>query len=213
MKKFLILMLVLGLAGAAQAALTLTLTYDDGSAYGGEDVAIGETMKVTAVQDAELAYNSGGVGGEMFIDYLGENGAYIEKTPKFDGMTYSGWEWAGTPAPPYGTIVDGTGGKQTVWHARTAQIGNYTDGTPGTGSWVGLGLYGSTWYGFAYESTFEFTFDATVTTDIEFVGASTWDADDDLTGDVGVITTLNVVPEPITIALLGLGGLFLRRRK
>jgi hypothetical protein len=49
-----------------------------------------------------------------------------------------------------------------------------------------------------------------------FLGTGTIDLYTSPTGDTGtwgIESTINVVPEPMTMALLGLGGLFLRRRK
>ncbi|HIJ71949.1 MAG TPA: PEP-CTERM sorting domain-containing protein, partial [Planctomycetes bacterium] len=75
----------------------------------------------------------------------------------------------------------------------------YTGDSPGTTE-----VYAGEWY----------TFDITIPTDAT-VGATF--GIDVLSSGFSIVQdaalTLTVVPEPITMALLGLGGLFLRRRK
>lgn len=170
MKKLLVLMMVLGLASTANAALTSIEIYADGS-------AAGSTIEVVTSGSITLQiYSSNDDSGLAYLDIY-DNGLYTYTAPTFttnagdsggavDTGTYEGYNSleVTVSATTSGTITPGVMMEVVV-----------TAGT-GTGS-VGIRL-------------------------VEGAGYTTVDT-----------TTLNIVPEPVTIALLGLGGLFLRRRK
>lgn len=145
----------------------------------------GDIVTVTVIQEAPNA--AGASGGEMTLALAGNVVSTTDLTAGFaEGGT---WLWSSN----FG-ISQIPGG---VWFAKVPMLGMPT---PGVGSLSATGE--------AYTGTVAFTFTATETTDIVWGG--TWDGVD-MGGVVG--GTVNVVPEPMTMALLGLGGLFLRRRK
>ncbi|MHC4739255.1 MAG: PEP-CTERM sorting domain-containing protein [Planctomycetota bacterium] len=204
MKKLLILMLVLGMASSASATLTLVAEVGglpfplDGSVW----LNMGTTVVVKVVQDAP---NPTGSGGEMTVTMSASSGSATDTTPQFNSsIPYAGWDWLLNGGVNF---IDNGDGTHYAWFGKTAQISSSwgMPGTPGIGSWVGYPGYG----GWAYESTMEFSFETTAPTDLVWSG--TWDGVD-MTGVIGGIVNVGV-PEPMTIALLGLGGLFLRRRK
>ncbi|MHC4395600.1 MAG: PEP-CTERM sorting domain-containing protein [Planctomycetota bacterium] len=202
MKKFLILLLVLGMTSMASATIILKADIS-GTPYdlsgSGLALTVGTPVHVIVEQDAE---NSTGSGGEMIVTMSASGLTMTDTTPQFNTIPYAGWDWFfnGGVSP-----IDNSDGTYDAWFSKVGNINSAfgMNGTPGIGSWVGYSTYG-----WAYVSTVEFTFVASATTNLVWSG--TWDgADmDGLNGG-----TVNVIPEPMTIALLGLGGLFLRRRK
>ena len=172
MKKLLIIMLVLGIATAANAALSWEIRDTGGSTVSGDltvddDYVLvlmgtddldpidgylwyGDWSKIT-VSNPQVLENNGD---------LGSNNYYT---------AYSGYAWGAAqsldPTPPV------TDGDWASW--------DFSADTVGTGSFDFYNYNVSSYY---VEGTQTFNIVA-------------------------------VVPEPITIALLGLGGLFLRRRK
>jgi hypothetical protein len=151
------------------------------------DVLPGTVVTATVVQDAG---NVAGSGGEMTIAVDAEISSTADLTAGFaEGGTWL-WGFNGGIA-----IADGD-----VWFAKVPTPGF---GTPGVGSTSATGA--------AYEGTVAFTIVAPDQMgDYDLVWGGVWDGED-MTGAIGA--TLTVVPEPITIGLLGLGGLFIRRRK
>ena len=155
MKKFLILLLVLGLTSAANAALTWSV--DD------VEIIIGNTAVVQLVSDSDQPYTSQWVGADSSlvaeITSMAVLPAAAEGTA-VPSAAYPGW-WVVE-------AVDFTPPSDIA-------VGDHFDVTI---SGLALGTY-------------------TINSDYG-------------TGDNLLIT---VIPEPMTIALLGLGGLFMLRRR
>ena len=192
MKKILVLMLVLGLASAASAFDDMRVTIDGLDYVEGTAVTIGTVVKVELIDNAA---NLAGAGGVTYVnvDY-GNTPTETDTTPQFSMSNYSGWFWSINGG--VGSSVVGSGLK---FHVNKTGDTVTPYGTPGIGSSLGAALG-------MYVSTAEYTFVTTAEqTNLNLSGS--WNGND--------LTTSEVVgiPEPMTIALLGLGGLFLRRRK
>ena len=213
MKKFLILLLVLGLSSAASA--TTVSLMDPGVAVGDVTatriyLAVDMTglqqlsVTITAVGDATI---TGGVMAAEAFDF-------------------------GLQATDYVAVVVTAGGWQNGLSLDTAVTG-------GTMAEIGLGHFGSTIYGATTDPAVAMPIAAgslgsgvIVNTPIAYIdviatgmgsvtltmvdgsqfGANTLDEGGPIAG-FGNPLTLDTVPEPMTIALLGLGGLALLRRR
>ena len=183
MKKLLALALVFGMASLATAGLTLDIS--------ATEVNPGDLVTVTVVQDVA---NIIGSGGEIFVNFTGDLQSVTNLTTGFLADPVTG-------DPPMGWMWTFDGGVAEVpsgfWFSKVGAAGF---GTPGVGSFSLMGQ--------PYTGTVAFSFIATETTDLVFQGV--WDTVD-ISGTLG--GAVNVIPEPMTMALLGLGGLFLRRRR
>ena len=172
MKKLLVLILVLGLCSAANAALTDIEIDVDGSHAGATiTVATGGTISIEMYSgntDAGLGYYA------LEDNSLYSLANYVVTTNAGDQGSYSG-PFTSTYVPGYQLIG------LTVSATASGTI------TPGTMFLV------------------------------DFTAGSSTGTVDVILYDSSVVTmdtaTINIVPEPMTIALLGLGGLFLRRRR
>jgi hypothetical protein len=182
MKKLLILVLVLGLTSAANAAIEplLNLTVN------GVDVGAEYTMPVGGV--IEVGVNSDGIGGTngkyaaaLVINMLGADTG----TGIFDDSMITVYNGAGEP-------LEFLGGAIGVPVAPLVRAFVATNAVLDDFAGAGTG--------------FEFGFKCTGLGDVEITLI------DDVFGP-GDTLVIHQIPEPITFALLGLGGLFLRRRK
>jgi len=157
MKKLLAITIVLGLAGAANAVISLQPS--------GGDLLYGETITISVVSDSSASYGgwlelqANGVGTFGSLVILPAAGADAAKDFSFDPW----WTFEAKSFNPASPVVPGA-------HFTIDFTAGQVDGT------AVLVLY-------------------------EFDGAT----------EIGR-AAINVTPEPMTLALLGLGGLFLRRR-
>ena len=179
MKKLLILMLVLGLASAANAAITSITTWTDGSCTWTLNESTGKIY---------------GTGTSIAADYL---------SPLFQQSSGTG------SFAPTALASLGTGGYKDGTYNAAGDLGNFVDPYAGNTSFEGT--YWTSQSKDAGATTPDkalglwFEADITVDGNGEFV-MKYWDG-------AAMTVALQGVPEPMTIALLGLGGLFIRRKK
>ena len=213
MKKLLILALVLGMAALAQAGPVISVVTsgagDAGNAgTSGDPLVAGEMIAVKVVlvdnpgSHSTSTYYDGYILSSMDLDLsVSAQGTIAEKgttapTRMKHHASFATWAepepaiasngiaYFGGVGPTAG-ITSPYGDVDLVWNLEitAAGTGNIT---------IDLGLNGTTSYSVAGGG------------ELSWVNA--------VEGDLGDLT-IYAVPEPITIALLGLGGLFLRRRK
>lgn len=193
-------MLVLGLASAASAVTaTIEVTASDGDV---DNIAIGDTLTLSATADfVTLAFG---------FRYITDD---VSTTPT---------DLTGTMAAAsiHGNLAmnpkDGTGYFVGAGNVLMDSTGDNADGLaagcmPGIiGNPVPIG---EVVFSFPYTVTNDAALEGTWIT-ISYGGASGW-LKENVTNikSTPADTSFYVVPEPMTIALLGLGGLFLRRRR
>ena len=183
MKKLLILTLVLGVASLATAGLTASKTVD---------VEVGDVITISYL--AEVVTNG------VTLRSIDDDVAGLATTGA--ELVYSGYNFALKVGDG-----KGTGGKLYDGGTSDSFAGSYFS-LLGAGSDAGIG---EALWSFAY--TVPTTEAATITITI---GAGTVTPLGDSAADVdgeNVVLTMSTIPEPATMALLGLGALVLRRKK
>ena len=209
MKKVLVLMLVLAMTSAASAVLVSGYTVIDAVTMGtgssgnagtaSDPLVTGETINIKLVVNGGQTHSTYAPYNGFWLSMLDvdidiSNATAVSATVATDGKIKSGKVNAGL-SPYANEAISSTG----FYFSGSSSAGIQGDDdivwdivlTAGTLDMVvDLGIHGTT-------QAKQFKDDASWTTLVA--------------GDLGDLTI--VVPEPITIALLGLGGLFLRRRK
>jgi len=193
MKKLLIFMLVLSLATVANATIVQL-------SLGGVTNGAGTTQEITVPVCTELVIDVHGPAAINWAGYI-----IIQGDPPADG------EWGDAIGPPY-TIASG-------FYAKSG----YPAVLPAAGVNASATRYSEAGWGWGYELTavgapgfpvpggeeFDFMFHCRTAPSDAVI--TLW-ADDDYVMPKDTII-VHQIPEPATIALLGLGGLLLRRRK
>ena len=211
MKKILTVLMVLGLASVANAAIDIS--GDSGTMIYEADTGIGH-CDVVFSQDAEYRDGSG---GELFIDFTNtgtvSNLVITDLTPvpvlvMDPPLGEIGWNWGLNSLEEYAGQVH---------VSKIASLNTSEDlkgvGTPGLDSNMQMGddafIAAFGWPNpVDYEGTFGFSFDfeGVVTVGYNLAELNEWDGQS-LNGEEFT------VPEPMTMTLLGLGGLALLRRR
>ncbi|HDZ69066.1 MAG TPA: PEP-CTERM sorting domain-containing protein [Phycisphaerales bacterium] len=180
MKKLLILVLVLGLASAANA-LTVSISTDGVNPAGSSITVVpGQVVNLSIVSDT-----SGAAGN--YWTYLEMN------LPSAGTLPVAGSFTINPNAGSMASVVD----QGTPTFYDMLLTASDSTGSVVAGKHFSLTLTISP--GAAIDGSDDFDIWTLVPND------ATYSTDD--------VLTVNIVPEPMTIALLGLGGLFLRRRK
>ncbi|MHC4740060.1 MAG: dockerin type I repeat-containing protein [Planctomycetota bacterium] len=153
-------------AGLWASTLSLEM-YVDGEPYDGSFIPIGTQVDVKVVQSTA---NPTGSGGEITVTMFASGGLATDTTPACDGWFFpigECWDWESSSVGFY----DNGDGTWTAWMGKIASTASEWGmvGTPGIGTWIGYPGYG----GWAYESTMEFYFITSQTTDLIIEG--TWD--------------------------------------
>ena len=184
MKKLLVLVLALALASTAYAGLSYQLN------GGGTSVAQNSSVTIEVVADAIVSsFTIGGV----TMTGSGTIGAVGTLNAKFDAMPLAGTLKNGATSNIY--IFDLGGGTQagSPKPAAGEVIYSFSLGTGAAGGTITIDDFSGT-NPFPPPPTPKLT-------------------QLNLVNDNPAALVLTIIPEPVTIALLGLGGLFLRRRK
>ena len=177
MKKLLILVLILGLTSAANAAISYTYGFTD-TAGGAISSAPSDENFVFTVSRDTITGNWSDSWKIYDPDQAGTNIANF----KSDGATKTAAAGGQGAISAYSTTYDGF------------DLSGGDAGAQGTEIWTGGVMFNLTVIPSATGTFTVYNYTSDYVTMIDSA-------------------SINIVPEPMTIALLGLGGLFLRRRK
>ena len=226
MKKLLSCLLVLAMASVAQATFVLDVTYDDGTPYGGEPILPSTWLNVSVgvTPDVEFA------GADLSISLSNNQGALdaadvVFPAPTLKEFTFGAWfinderAWDAALNPIVNTAQELviTGGNSKFNAINNSQLVENPFGQPPAPA-------------MSYDILLEgLRFHCTEDTDVDIILTASqqiaqW-IDHDANGspaDFAVIhqqgeeldrISIHQIPEPMTMALLGLGGLGLLRRR
>ena len=200
MKMKIVLLMLVAMFATAQAEMLTNPGFEDGT-YGAKNVPYGWSMFYPSYTSQFTWHSTGGVGGGKCLQlayqglpytyYTGFAGQYVAVTP---GETYTFSVWAksptqGVPANPYGYYTWYTSG--WAWIA-----GGYGFLYP-----TGASTVGDTWTQVNFG-------DLVAPEGAAYMGCFLYG------NSAGCLyDNASLVPEPVTLGLLGLGALMLRRRK
>ena len=201
MKMKIVLLMLVAMVAITQAELLTNPGFEDGT-YGPKNVPDGWSIFYAATYSTAFTWHStGGVGGGKCLElayagmpytyYTGFAGQYVAVSPG-DELSFSVWAKSptqGTPANPYGYF--------TWFNTASAWI-SYGFLYP-----TGASTVGDDWTQVNFGSLV--APETAASLGIWLYGNSAGCLYDD--------ASLTLVPEPVTLSLLGLGALMLRRRK
>lgn len=182
MKKFMVLAMVMGIASFAVAGFVATVQDVEVA-----EVQAGDTVKICLVADADVL-SGFAANVEIFINGLDD--VQMVGTPGYINPGFTN-QFSGPGFP----------GGATDNELILGAFGGYNLGSPAV-------VAGSDLFCFTFDVPMDLVFSDEITIDT----FSAFGVDSQIDGVAIAPLTLHVVPEPISMSLLGLGGLFLRRR-
>jgi len=198
MKKLLVLLVVLGISSAATAATSIVLQVNPGDALPSYETSTTITVEIVAAGFGTSTPAILTVLGTAEFDAVLTNNDGTSSAPEFNPQIF------GATGSDVG-VVTNAGGILIDRPSPTTQIrgAKETGDTGISDDWV---------YRFEYHIP-DLEESATITISIDNASFKNGLGQPVIPDTWTSTVDIHVVPEPMTIALLGLGGLFLRRRK